>query len=177
MVVFTTLFVSCDGRQKQHEALSNAISEFNKKQSQLNLIKYSPEEYTEIVTDTIIDNTVKVHIKNYTLMDNNVIIASNKNPLKMDYQRSFESEISVYNPYGSVFKTLINASSFSERDQDLFWKNATLQHAWVNQEESNCKNISIMVSFIDPRTEDYRLYQILIDQTGTSHTSLKENYS
>ena len=176
LIVFTSFFVSCDGRINQHEALSNAVSEFNNNQTQVELITYSPKEYTEIVTDTVIEKAVRVHIKNYTLMQNNVIINFKDNPRTLDYQRSFESEISVYYPSGAEFKTLINAKSFKDRDRDLFWNNATLQHAWVNQEESNCEKISIMVSFVDPKTKSYKLYQMMIDQTGNCNILLKENY-
>lgn len=176
LIVLSSVFVSCDGRKNHNEALKEAISEFNKKSEQIDHISYFPKEYVEIVTDTIIENTFKIHIKNHTLMDESVIISSQDNPHKIEYQRSFESEISVYNASGALFKTLINAKTFTGRDYNLFWENATLQHVWVNQEESDRRTLRIAISFVNPKFKSYKLYQMVIDENGICKTSLKEEY-
>ena len=177
IIAFSSFFMSCDGRMSRNEALQNAVSEFNGKQARMLSITYFPREYTEIVTDTIIENAVKIRIKNYALMDENVLISSQDNPPQLKYQRRFESDIIVHYASGVLFKIHLNAKTFQDNDHSLFWNNATLEHAWVNQEESNGKNVSIMVSFVNPETKLYRLYQLRIDKTGTCNTSLKENYS
>ncbi|HEX9826366.1 MAG TPA: hypothetical protein VGA80_07180 [Flavobacteriaceae bacterium] len=177
LMVFTTFFMACDGRTSKSESLKNAISEFNGNYHiQNNFVTYIPKEYTEIITDTIIENKVNIHIKNYTLMDENVINSFDDNIHKLEYQRSFGSEIVVYNLSGVWFKTHLNASTFPENNHNSFWNNATLQHAWVNQEDSSGDNVSILVSFVNPTTKSYRLYQLHIDKTGICNTTLKENF-
>ena len=61
--------ISCDGRQNKRESLQKSITEFNAKYSQSESITFFPKEYTEIVTDSIVSNRVKVSIKNYSSMD------------------------------------------------------------------------------------------------------------
>lgn len=166
----------CNRRTSKTEFLKNAVSEFNDNhQIQGNYVSYTPKEYTQIVTDTIIDNKVNIHIKNYSLMDDNVLMTSDNHIHKLEYQRSFESEIVVFNKKGTWFNTHLNAKTFVDNNHDLFWNNATLQHVWVNQEESSGNNVSILVSFVNPSTKSYRLYQLYIDEKGIYKTSLKEN--
>ena len=176
LIAFTSFFMSCDRRTSKKESLQHAISEFKHKQAIMEVVTYIPKEYTQIVTDTVIESKVNVHINNYSLMDDNVVITTDKNSYKKEFHRSFESEIVVYRSNVVWFKTLLNAKTFADNNYGLFWNNATLQHAWVNQEESNGENISIMVSFVNPSTESYRLYQLYINETGIYKTSLKENF-
>jgi len=176
LIVFNSFLMSCDGRTSKSEFLKSAISEFNKKhQIQNAYATYTPREYTEIATDTIIENKINIHIKNYSLMDENVIISPGKNTQKSKYHRSFESEIVVYSASKIWFKTRLNAKTFADNKLGLFWNNATLQHTWINQDESNEDHISILVSFINPTTKSYRLYQLYIDETGLYKSLLKEN--
>ena len=175
LIVSTSFFMSCDRRMSKHESLQHAISEFKSKQVAIDVVTYIPKEYTEIVTDTIINNKVNIHIKNYSLMGDNVVVKPDNDSYKTEYHRSFESEIVVYNADKIWFKTHLNAKTFADNNYGLFWNNATLQHAWVNQEESNGENICILVSFVNPSTKSYRLYQLYIDETGIYKTSLKEN--
>ena len=90
--LITALFMSCDGRQSQRESLQNALNDFNKNQTPIDVIEYYPKEYTEIVTDTIISNTLEVKIKNYTLMDKQIPLISKSN----EAHRVFESEVEVF---------------------------------------------------------------------------------
>ncbi|MEO8774319.1 MAG: hypothetical protein ABI263_08325 [Gelidibacter sp.] len=67
--------LSCDGRHTKKEALERAVSEFNLKSTALEMAIYQPKTYVETVTDTIISNTIKVHIKNYSLLDEQILIS------------------------------------------------------------------------------------------------------
>ena len=130
--LITALFMSCDGRQSQRESLQNALNDFNKNQTPIDVIEYYPKEYTEIVTDTIISNTLEVKIKNYTLMDKQIPLISKSN----EAHRVFESEVEVFASSTSVFKTIINAELFATQQDTPFWNHATLEHVWVNQDLS-----------------------------------------
>jgi hypothetical protein len=168
--LITALFMSCDGRQSQRESLQNALNDFNKKQTSIDVIKYHPKEYTEIVTDTIISNTLEVKIKNYTLMDKQIPLISKSN----EVHRAFESEVEVFASSTSVFKTIINAELFATQKDTPFWNNATLEHVWVNQDLSTAKEVFMDVSFLNPITKDFKLYRMSVDVSGKHQIHLIE---
>lgn len=162
--------MSCDGRQSHRESLESAVSEFNKKQTSIEVIKYYPKEYTEIVTDTIISNTLEVKIKNYTLMDKQIPLLSKSN----EVHRVFESEVEVFAASTSVFKTIINAELFATQKDTPFWNHATLEHVWVNQDLSTVKEVFLEVSFLNPITKNFKLYRMTIDTSGKHQIHLIE---
>jgi hypothetical protein len=177
LIAFTSVFMSCDGRKNRNESLRNAVSEFNNKLLQLDNITYFPKEYSEVVTDTIIENTIKIHIKNYTLMDENVTISSQDHPHKMKYYRSFGSEIKVFDDSKLIFNSILNAKTFVYNTSGLFWDNATLDHVWVNQELSNKNRVNLDVSFVNPKTKSFKIYQLSIERNGNYKIYLKEEQS
>ncbi|WP_053977697.1 hypothetical protein [Mangrovimonas xylaniphaga] len=173
------VLTSCDGRQSSRESLQQSISEFNQKQTPLELISFYPKEYTEVETDTIMSNNLRVNIKNYSLMDQEVIqhkktIGNNKD---IQYHRAFESEIAVYNANQKIYTTTINAHQFQNKDNSSFWNNATLEHVWVNHETSGLDWVNLEITFIDPQTHAYRVYEMTIDHNGKQDTFLKEQNS
>lgn len=173
------VLTSCDGRQSSTESLQQSISEFNQKQTPLELISFYPKEYTEVETDTIMSNNLRVNIKNYSLMNQEVIlhkktIGNNKD---IQYHRAFESEIIVYNTNQKIYTTTINAYQFQNKDKSSFWNNATLEHVWVNQETSGLDWVNLEITFIDPQTHAYRVYEMTINQNGKENTILKEQNS
>lgn len=171
---------SCDGRQTKKEALDHAVSQFNRENTSdnqlLELATYHPEGHVEIVTDTLMLNDIKVYIKNYSLSDEQILIpdATNQSSKKVVYQRVFESEIIISKASKDIFRTHISAKQFKALDADPFWANATLQHAWVNQELSNSENINLDISFINPKTDVYKLYRMSIDTYGQQTLKLIE---
>ncbi|MBJ7883065.1 hypothetical protein [Gelidibacter salicanalis] len=182
VLVFALLSVvvlSCDGRQTKKEALKRAVSEYNSKTSQSQMVSYHPEAYVEIVTDTLIANTVNVRIKNYSLMDQQILISnvSTTNTKTINYQRVFESEIHISTVTKDILTTHISAQQFKVLDADPFWKNATLQHTWVNQELSSLQNIILDISFINPNTAASKLYRMSINVHGQQTLNLIEEHS
>lgn len=170
--------VSCDGRKSKHVALQESIEEFNKKQTPPEIISYYPEKYTEIVTDTIISNQIKIHIKNYSLENENVLISTTENQTskKINYHRVFESEIVISDAQRTIFSTHISTNTFKKvYTGDSFWSNATLQHVWVNQELSNSEQIQLDIAFINPRVNTYKLYRMSVDTNGQQEIHLIED--
>jgi hypothetical protein len=176
--LIATLCMSCDGRRNANEALKESVSIFNKKQASIAIISYYPKEYTELVTDTIISKDFKVSIKNYSVMNKNVIGSnSSKNkPKSTTYHRVFESEIIVYKASKDIFRTTISAEQFKGSDVNPFWNNATFEHAWVHQETSNEDEINLKLSFINPQTKSYKIYQMTIDSYGKQGINLLEEH-
>ena len=169
-------FVSCDGRKSRSEALKSSIEEFNKKQSDLVIITYYPKEYTEVVTDTLIANYVNIHVKNYSLASESLLISINdqKIPKIRKEHRVFESEVVISTPLKEILNTHISAELFKNTFYDEFWNHATLEHVWVNQELSKSNDIKLDISFIDPSNNSYKIYRMSIDENGHKNVKLIE---
>ena len=170
---------SCDGRQTKKEALQVAVSEFNLKTTPLEVVTYHPKAYVEIVTDTIISNSVKVRIKNYTLLDEQILVSNNSDLTsnEINYQRVFESEINISTYSKDILSTHISAKQFRTIEADPFWDTATIQHTWVNQELSTINDIKLDISFINPKNNAYKLYRMSIDAYGQQTLNLIEERS
>lgn len=179
LALISIICLSCDGRKTQKEALEHAISEFNLKNNVSEKVNYHPEAYVEIVTDTIISNGIKVHIKNYSLLDEQILISNTTDATSKEvkYQRVFESEIIVSKASKDILSTHISAKEFKTSATDLFWNNATLQHVWVNQDLSTDDDIKLDISFINPKNNAYKLYRMSIDGYGQQTLNLIEERS
>lgn len=175
-IILSICLTSCDSRTSHGDSLKKAISEFNDKQLQLDIITITPENYTEIVTDTLIADAFNVHIKNYSVMDKNILTKTQQvsNQKTIYYHRIFESEIAVATPQKTVFSTLISTEDF--KTNHPFWDRAILQHVWVNQEASTTTNVAIDIAFEDPKTKAYKLYQMSVDAFGIQQLFLKEEH-
>ena len=182
LVLVTLIMIvcmSCNGKQTKKEALERAVSEFNLKNNHLGRVNYHPEAYVEIVTDTIISNSITVRIKNYSLLDEQILISEATNPTSktLKYQRVFESEINISTASKDILTTHISAKMFKMMDADPFWDHATLQHTWVNQELSIVNDIKLDISFINPKNDAYKLYRMSIDSNGHKTINLIEERS
>ncbi|OUR91780.1 hypothetical protein A9Q87_08195 [Flavobacteriales bacterium 34_180_T64] len=168
--------MSCDGRQSSKESIEKAVTEYTKNQTSSDLINYYPKQYTETSKDTLIGKQLLVKVRNYSLMHQNVLIASNKTnrSSRTDYHRVFESEISIQFATKQVYNTLITTEKFKPIHSDLFWDNATLEHVWLNQAETNSKFARFHISFINPQTNNYKLFQMVVDMEGKEQFNLIE---
>lgn len=171
LAIISIISLSCDGRQTKKEALERAVSEFNLKYCYTDTYSHQPRAYVEVVTDTLISNEVSVHIRNYSLLDEQILISKTTNSTAKDvkYQRVFESEVIISRASKDIFNIHISAKKFKTFDSDPFWNNATLEHVWVNQELSTAFDIKLDMSFMDPRNNAYKLYRMSIDAYG-QHT-------
>ena len=178
ITLISVVCLSCDGRQTKKEALERAISEFNLKSSPIEMVTYQPEAYVEIVTDTVISNHIKVNIKNYSLLDEQILVSDATDAIykKTNYQRVFASEINISNASKDIFSMHISAKQFKTVNADPFWDSATLQHAWVNQELSTINDIKLDISFINPKNKAYKLYRMSIDADGQQTLNLIEEH-
>lgn len=166
--------VSCDGRKSKSESLKASIAEFNQKQSNKENVTFYPKEYTEVVTDTLIGTSFRVHIKNYSLPNQSIAMLTNEVTNNLKLHRVFESEIAVTTTTKTILNTHISAEQFKARSKDAFWNNATLQQVWVNQELSTLDKIQLDVSFINPEEKSFKLYRMSIDGNGQQQLTLIE---
>ncbi|WP_033958656.1 DUF4738 domain-containing protein [Psychroserpens jangbogonensis] len=179
VILIAVAFFNCDRRGSARENLQNSISEFNEKHTDLDIVSYYPETYTEVQTDSIISNTFKVSIKNYAKMDSQILMNSetDKTRTKLNYHRVFESEIKITLDSKNIFNTTIRAEDFKDASQSEFWKNATLEHVWVNQETSNTKELNLGISIINPKSKAYKLYELIVNTEGKQDLFLIEEHS
>lgn len=179
ITIISVAFLSCDGRKSKSNALRDSIKEFNQNQSEIELVTFYPKEYTDLETDTLISNEVKVHIRNYSLDNETILISSSGNisSKKVNYHRVFESDIVISTPYKHILTTHISAEQFASKDSDAFWNNATLQHVWLNEELSTTHDIHLDMSFINPANKSYKLYRMSIDINGKQAINLIEQRS
>ncbi len=179
IVLIAIGFYSCDRRGSHRENLQKSISEFNQKQTNIDIVSYYPEAYTEIKTDTLISNSFKVSIKNYSKMDSQILVNSetDKKKTKLNYHRVFESEIHIASNSKTIFNTTISALDFKDTSQPEFWNHATLEHVWVNQETSNDNEINLGVSIINPKNNAYKLYELVVNTKGKQQLYLIEEHS
>lgn len=179
IAIVSVVFMSCDGRKSKNVALKESVKEYNQRESNLVVVKYYPKEYTEVVTDTLLSNQVKVHIRNYSL-DNEAILISNSDESatrKIKYHRVFESDVLITTPSRELFKTHISAIQFAFINPDEFWDNATLQNVWLNEELSTAEDIQLEMSFINPQNKSYKLFRMTVDRLGKHQIALIEENS
>jgi hypothetical protein len=165
-------FLSCDRRKSPSESLKYSIKEFNEEHSGVAIIKYYPNEYTEVVTDTLISNKVKIHIRNYSLLDKSILMTVDKK--KEKHHRVFESNVVVSTPTKEILKTHISAEVFKSKYSEDFWNHATLQHVWVNEELSSPEDIKLDMTFINPSEDSYKLFRMSIYRNGKQKVELIE---
>ena len=168
IVSLAILATNCDGRQTQKQALDKAISEFNKKEQATTIVKYVPERYTEIQTDTIIENDFQVKITNKSLMNTNILSSESTvdNRKTTLYHRIFQSEIKVYHKNKMVFDQTLSAKRLQRQFPELINDQTTLEHTWVVLEESSKDLATIAISFLNPKTDDHKLLKLSIGSKG-----------
>ena len=173
------LLASCDRRTSKKEHLEQAVIEFNKNLKSYNVTNYYPESYTEIKTDSLIANTFEVSVKNFTAMDDGILINKSLENYKniTNYHRVIKADILVTVKDKIIYKKQLSAKSFRDFSDSKFWQNTTLEHVWVNQELSTTQNVSLSVSFVDPKSKAFRLYELRIDKNGNERLTLIEDHS
>lgn len=173
------VFASCNNSTSKQDRLKQAVSEFNKKETQTNLQSMSPERYVEIQTDSIISQTFKVSIKNYSNMNQSISAEElfTHKSAKIKMQRVFESDIIVSVKDQVVFAKHISSELFRTLQPSAFWENATLEHVWVNQERSDATTLSLGISMVNPKNKAFKMYEMIIDQLGHETLHLIEENS
>ncbi|WP_047545994.1 hypothetical protein [Psychroserpens sp. Hel_I_66] len=178
-VILLLIVSSCDSRKSKIDRLKNSVSEFNNNQKSIDLIDYYPKDYTEIKTDSIISNTFKVSVKNFTLKDQGIVLNQSIKNLNRTSKvhRVFVSNIVVSVEEKIIYDRQISVEKIRDLKSSEFWNNATLEHVWVNQEQSNSEYLSLGVSVINPTNKAFRLYELLIDRLGNERLLLIEDHS
>ncbi|MDG5491459.1 hypothetical protein [Psychroserpens sp. SPM9] len=177
--IILIIFMSCDRRTSKKEHLEQAVIEFNKNLKTIDINTYYPEYYTETKTDSIVANTFTVNIKNYTLMDTDILVKESIKGIQKtsEYHRVFASDVTVAVSDKIIFNKHISTADFEDVSASTFWQYATLEHVWVNQDQCDTKTLALGISFINPKSNAYKLYEMQIDTNGKEYITLIEDHS
>jgi len=135
VLVFAIAVVSCDGRHRVHDKNYDTFKLQDKTDSEK--ITYIPEEYTEVVTDTLLSNGFRIKIKTYTDMKNGILdsLIVKDSITTKTIKRDFISEVTVFKDGKEILFKTINKSLFSDiydYHGDIL-KDMTLVNVWINQ--------------------------------------------
>lgn len=180
LTLISALFLwSCSYSETKKERLNNAISEFNQNINKIDLINYFPETYTEVKTDSIIENTFKVSIKNFSSNESGLNLNNSSDQFSntRHIHRVFMADINVKVVYRIVYQKRLKAQHFDPYSDPEFWSNATLEHVWIDQWKSNSESLALNVSFLNPLNKTYKIYELRIDSNGNESKRLIQQNS
>jgi len=172
--IFFVFLTNCDGRTSKKEQLKKSVSEFNQQLEHSEKKNVFPKNHAKIETDSLVANTFNVKIKNYTIRDSFLIIDDSVDDNFYTHHRKFESDILVTVQDDLIFKRHISAETFSLTPNSGFWKNATLEHVWVNQDNSDSEFLSLGISIINPSSKRFKYYEMRVDKYGQETLELIE---
>ncbi|WP_375239229.1 hypothetical protein [Aurantibacter sp.] len=167
LAIIFGFFLSCDGRDRVHKSPETVLKENKLLDSFSENITYIPEQYSEVITDTILSKGYRINIKSYTDM-NSYIEFNLKSSLpktinsKTRYY-NFISELNIYNPENEI--------EFSQKiDKNYLVKNNLLNLDKVNS------NIFKSLNLIDypkkPNTLEFELIYTFGIDLGDQYTKI-----
>ena len=161
-ILTTVTLFNCDGRARAHKKNVQVLNENKLLESFSKKIEYTPKQYTEIVTDTILSNHFRIKLKYYSL-SNDIMIKHQKLHNEWSYTHhftNFEAKLNIQFSNSSEINLSINKESFTNFNNEAFWSEAIMQYPWVDYEATTKNTVSINVSFCKPESRsclDYRL--------------------
>lgn len=159
---------SCDGRDRKYKTNTEVLKENKLLESFTEEIKFIPEAYTEIETDTILSNGFKVKIKYYSIESDFVLEtrkSKNDSIIKI-HHKNFEAQLLVLKNNTIISKSLINKRLFYEFESDPFWANAIMQFIWIDYDASNENTLYLNTSFCTPNTDECKDFTLNINEQG-----------
>ncbi|WP_406683670.1 hypothetical protein N1F78_13390 [Seonamhaeicola sp. MEBiC1930] len=169
LIIAFIVVCSCDGRKSKNDFLQDSITKFKDTTEPIEVIKYTPKQYTEIKTDTILSNGFTVKIKSYTDMNNSVLqtIKTSSSVVKLNFRKVI-SEVVAYKNDELIFKKELNTAFFLENLPDI---DNTLEYinneVYIDEEQSLKTNKLVLItSRCLPRTHNCPDYSIIIDEKG-----------
>ena len=140
---------SCDGRNRVHKPNKTVLKETKLLDSFSESIKYIPETYTEIKTDTLLSNGFHIKMKTYSSMNKSVL-----NEFKQDsinyktYYREFVSEVIITINEEEIFNEIIDKSFLINLNSNLQLNHAIVKIG-VDESSSTSKNSITLTTIIE----------------------------
>lgn len=150
-------FTSCDGKDRARFTPQEKLQQSELSDSFFEQISYIPETYTEVLTDTILENGFKVNIKLYSNMESSYL-----NEFEIDtifykhYYRHFSAEVTVSLKDKTIYSNTFNNNSLkdlihtSSEDSDDY----ILADSWIELLKSDLNdNAIIKLIYCKPESE------------------------
>lgn len=166
LLITIIIFTSCDGKDRARQTNEEKLKQSNLSDSFFVQEKYFPEEYSEVITDTIINNNI-INIKSFTDMNNNVL-----NEIKIDtilykyFYREIKSNLIIKREGETIFSETIDKSYFNDDEDNLFWKEALMLGLYIDEAKTTDKQIYFNVSYCMIESETCKDYNLIIDNKG-----------
>ncbi|MEP1488470.1 MAG: DUF4738 domain-containing protein [Algibacter sp.] len=159
--------VSCDGRDRVYQSNKSVLEAHHLLNSFSEQIKFTPNEYTEIVTDTLLSNDFKVNIKYFSSEKDSVIKTYRSNEATITHHyKDFKARLTVAKNNAIIVDGVINKSLFSKFETTSFWDHAIMQFIWVDYTQTTTNKINLNVSFCAPEQNNCKDYTVIIHESG-----------
>ena len=168
ILLFIIALTSCDGRNRKYKTNAEVLKENKLLESFTEAIKFVPETYTEIKTDTILSNGFEVKIKYHSLESDFVLETrkSKHDSIIKIHHKNFEAELLVLKNKTIINKSLINKKFFYEFENATFWAHAIMQFIWIDYHASNENMLYLNTSFCIPNTDECKDFTLKINEQG-----------
>ena len=173
LLLMIITLLSCDGRDRKHKTNEEVLKENKLLDSFSERIKYIPETYSEVETDTILSNGFRVKIKTYTEMQDNVFNEFVIDTIKYKfYYRNYTGKLDVFYNKRSILKETINKSYLNKNNDKDFWDDAIMAGIELDEHNSTKKEVIISVLYCIPESEICKEFNITVNKEGKA--TLKE---
>jgi hypothetical protein len=167
--IISIVFAHFDGQERKYSNNRDVLQSSNLLESFSKKVKYTPHEPVEIVTDTILSTGFEVKLK-YLSLENNFIsnITTDEDlSAKETHYKDFEAQLKVLIHGELITESLINKGLFQSYANAEFWKQAIMQHVWIDYQNSTNQYVQLNTSFRVLETETYKDFSILINSLGS----------
>ena len=168
ILISALALTSCDGRQRKYKTNAEVLKENKLLKSFTEKIKFVPETYTEIITDTILSNGFEVKITYHSLESDFVLetIKSKNDSRTRIHHKNFEAQLQVFKNNTIINKSLISKKLFYEFESAAFWANAIMQFLWIDYDASYKNMLYLNTSFCIPNTDECKDFTLKINEQG-----------
>ena len=170
LFIFALTVISCDGRNRKYKTSVEVLKENKLLDSFSEQIKFTPEAYAEVLTDTILSNGYRIKIKTFSDMSKSFLNEYEVSTIRhKHYFRKFISQVYIEKDNVVIFNTILDNAFFEKKSvsNTINFENYILTPLEVDQIKSIEDNkIVLIASMTTPEMDDSALYNIIIDYDG-----------
>lgn len=167
LLVFITVFTSCDGKERAHYRHEENLQQSKLSESFFEQETYFPEHYSEVLTDTISSSGYHIKLKVYSDMNTSVLKEFKKDTINYkNHFRNFKGILIVNFNGKEVLNQTLDKSLFTNKENDAFWQEAILGNVTLDYEDSNNNEVLLNAFYRIPETKKYKDFKIIVNSQG-----------
>ncbi|WP_084708862.1 DUF4738 domain-containing protein [Siansivirga zeaxanthinifaciens] len=162
-------FIGCDGREKAYQKNQEVLQKAQLLESFSEQIKFIPENYTEIATDTTFSNGLQIKL-NYHSLENDYVLKTSKtkqDTIIKEHFKNFEVSLQLFKNESLITEKTINKHLFSEFIDANFREEAIMLYVWVDHSSSTEKQVCLNTAFNIPNTSIFKDFVIYVNDNGS----------